>query len=465
MKRSTSLLLSLFLCVFVLAGCQKKTPVNTTPASPSTNGKETTNTKDFMKGTLRVIGPGFTSENDTEDPQTKLVRMGYKKLIEMFEKDYPNMKLEIEAIPWDSWQAKLQAAATGGQADVLVHGGSVVNVVEDLGPYLKKDPDLLSQLYVKGTFRRPDEDNYDQLKLTAIPVGMNAYLYVYDKQLFDDFGVPYPTSETTWEGMLDKMEKLTGKNPRTGEQCYGATINMSATNSWRPFLSYNMAKDITSVEIAKQKFDTKLKFDTPEVISTFSFMQRLSKFFPPGFLENKGFEGFGTAKNNIAIYLDVMPYNNYKATLANKTVDRYGYAPYPKNEKNPGYAFFLGDWNMAIPKTSGNKEAAWEFIKWMATDEDVVDYIMATGNLPNSQKGFSKLLESGMPFVEPLKIEFANFPDKFWAPSSKYYDNMLGPIESIFVNHVTSLYSNKITPEDCAKKIQKEMTEYLDGNK
>lgn len=471
MKRLSCIILSLLLFVLLITGCSQQSDApEATPGLPA--GDDTTpasndagEVPDFMQGTLRLVGPGFTAEDDVVNPRTGVLRLGYSRLIELFEEDYPDMKLEIDAVPWDSWMASLQTAAAGRMADVLVHGGSIVDVVEDLTPYLENDPELMDELYVKGTFRRPDEQNYDQMALTAIPVGINAYLYVYDKQLFDDFGVPYPDENNTWEDILDKMQQLTGENPKTGEQTYGATINMSGTNLWRPFLSYAMEHDIKVVDHAKNKFETEVLFDSPEVIEIFRFMEGLSETFPESFLENIGHEKFGSNENNVAIYLDVMPFELYQIAAANDASDRYGYAPYPKRADGQGYSFFLGDWNMAIPQTSANKDAAWEFIRWMTTKPEVVDYIMSTGNLPNSRSGLNQLIESGLPFAEPLTLQFTGFPNNFWAASSKYYDNLLGPMESIFVSNITSLYAGHISPEQTGANIQTEMDEFLNSNR
>jgi ABC-type glycerol-3-phosphate transport system substrate-binding protein len=228
---------------------------------------------------------------------------------------------------------------------------------------------------------------------------------------------------------------------------------------WRPFICYNWAHDIHVTEFVDKKFDSKILYNTPEVIGSFAYLKDLGKTFAPGYQEKVGFEGFGTNKNNVGIYLDVMPLRCYQWTVANNCVDRYGYAPYPKTKSGDGRAFFLGDWNMAIPKTTGNEKAAWEFIKWMITDERVADYILATGNVPNSKKAIENLAAGGYPFADAFAKDFEGFPPFFWANSSVYYDNLFGSVESIFGNYVTPLYAQEITPEDCAAGIQKELEE------
>lgn len=407
---------------------------------------------------LRLVGPGFTAEDTVVDPVTGQSTLGYGFLIDLYEKAFPGKTLDIEAAPWDNWTTKLQTTALAGEADVLVHGGTMVDFVQSMVPFLEADPSVLDPLYIKGTYRRPDENNYTQLSTTAVPVGLNAYLISFDKQIFDDFGVAYPNADDTWDTLLEKLQAITGTNPVTGTICYGATINMSSTNLWRPFVAYNWANDIHVTEFADNKWDSEILYNTEPVIGTFRYLQQLAATFKPGWQEKVGFEGFGTNENDIGVYLDVMPYNLYKWSVASDCVDRYGYSPYPKNADGV-VCCFLGDWNMAIPTSTGDEAGAWEFIKWMASDVGVAEYVMSTGNLPNSIAAIQALSDQGMPFSDALAASLSTYPANFWLNSSVYYDNLFGSVESIFSTYVTPLYAQEITPEECAAGIQKELEE------
>lgn len=407
---------------------------------------------------LRLVGPGFTPQQTATDPVTGTTTLGYEHLIKLYEAAFPGKTLDIEAAPWDNWTTKLQTTALAGEADVLVHGGTMVDFVKSIVPFLEADPSVLEPLYIKGTYRRADENNYTRLSTTAVPVGLNAYLLCYDKQIFDDFGVAYPSADDTWETLLEKLQAITGTNPVTNQPCYGATINMSATNLWRPFVAYNWAHDIHVTEFADNKWDSKILYNTEPVIGTFAYLQKLAATFKPGWQEKVGFEGFGTKENDIGVYLDVMPYNLYKWNLAADCVDRYGYSPYPKNADGV-VCCFLGDWNMAIPTSTADEAGAWAFIKWMASDVGAAEYVMATGNLPNSIAAIQGLSDQGLPFADALAQSLATYPADFWLNSSVYYDNLFGSVESIFSTYVTPLYAQEITPEECAAGIQQELEE------
>lgn len=458
--KAVAIAMTAMLATGVLAACSSGAPAAN---DPETSAKPEAEGKSAASGTLRMVGPAvFAAEEDTTDPVTKQAIPGYKQIMEMAKEEFPDLEVQIEVTPWDSWQAKLQSTAAGGMADILLHGGSIVDVVEDLTPYFDRDPDFAEQLFVPAAIRRVNPEKYTELTPTAVPIGVSPMVIAYDKQLFDDFGVEYPDDDYTWDDLLEMSKKLTGKNPKTGEDCYGIFIGTSAIDTWKPFFSYNFSKEIKTFEFAEQKFETKIMFDTPEVISAFKYFQELAATTPKGFLEGKGNELFATAENNIAMNF-AGPIAIYNKTVATELTDRFAYAPYPKREQGEGYSAFVGDSNMAIPKTSSNKDGAWEFIKWMATDQEVADWLVKTNQIPNSKEGIKKL--DVFPFKDVTMQSMEVYPANFFYASSEYYDNLFGSAESIFGNNITAMYSGAATPEECAKGMQKEFEEYRDSNR
>jgi multiple sugar transport system substrate-binding protein len=45
--------------------------------------------------------------------------------------------------------------------------------------------------------------------LYALPFSMNYGMTIYNKDIFDKFGIPYPKDMMTWNEMLDLGKKLT----------------------------------------------------------------------------------------------------------------------------------------------------------------------------------------------------------------------------------------------------------------
>lgn len=94
--------------------------------------------------TLRLMGPGLLGsqgESGALDMVTGLETPGYNVIIDRWQELHPNVKLEIENAPRDSWQSAVQAAVLSGEVDVVLHGATLTALVEPLDEYLEADPE------------------------------------------------------------------------------------------------------------------------------------------------------------------------------------------------------------------------------------------------------------------------------------------------------------------------------------
>lgn len=169
-----------------------------------------------------LSGCGKTSSNDSqkEGEISGEVRYAFwdsaqqpyfEKCIEKFNEKYPDVKIKLEPSSWDEYWTKLEAGATGGSiADVFwMNGPNIIkyadgDILMDIGSQMKesgidpeKYPDDLIDLY-----------NVDG-KQYAIPKDYDTIGVWYNKKLFDEAGVPYPTEDWTWDDMVDIAKQLT----------------------------------------------------------------------------------------------------------------------------------------------------------------------------------------------------------------------------------------------------------------
>lgn len=128
-----------------------------------------------------------------------------------FKEKYPDVEIKLEPTAWAEYWNKLEAAATGGSsADVFwLNGpniakyakGGVILSIDDLlknsSVDLKNYPEALVKMY-----------NIDG-KQYAIPKDFDTIGVWYNKKLFDEAGVPYPSDDWTWEDMAAAAKQLT----------------------------------------------------------------------------------------------------------------------------------------------------------------------------------------------------------------------------------------------------------------
>ncbi|RJG21989.1 sugar ABC transporter substrate-binding protein [Paenibacillus thiaminolyticus] len=139
------------------------------------------------------------------------------KLAEEFNNTHPNIKVTFEPVPGDGYATKLTTSLASGQApDVFLIGEGDYfkyvdkGVVEPLDEYIQADsafntdifqPDLLSMGNING-------------KLYYLPKDFNPLALWYNKRMFDEANIPYPTNDWTWDDMINTAKQLTQKDDK-----------------------------------------------------------------------------------------------------------------------------------------------------------------------------------------------------------------------------------------------------------
>ena len=138
------------------------------------------------------------------------------------------VKATIEVVDWDNYWTLLEAGASGGQLpDVFwCHSNTVQQYMEndlllDLDPYIEASGLDMSQYYegiVDLYTRKADGKHF------ALPKDHDTIALLYNKAIFDKYGVAYPTDDWTYEDMYEAAKQIyEGSN---GE-IYGAACNTS----------------------------------------------------------------------------------------------------------------------------------------------------------------------------------------------------------------------------------------------
>lgn len=134
-------------------------------------------------------------------------------IINEWQKTHPDIKVRLEHTPYRGYVDKLLTRIAGRSApdiictevDLFVTFQSK-NVLLDLTPYIKSDPEFDLKGFYPEIVKRFTVDG----KLYAIPKDTAPFACVYyNKKLFDEAGVPYPTDDWNVNDLLDKAKKLT----------------------------------------------------------------------------------------------------------------------------------------------------------------------------------------------------------------------------------------------------------------
>src|SRR4051812_43683907 len=183
MKKFIVMLFSLIL-VFSLAACGG----SSTTSKSESDGKEKAASKD-EKVTLRIAWWGSQPRHDYT-----------LKIIDMYEKQNPNVKIEAEYAAWDDYWKKLAPQAAANELpDIIQMDLSYFsqyaqnNQIADLTPYLDK------QINTKDISENIIDGGKLGDKLYGINAGVNVVGFHHDPALLKKAGVDSIPENWTWD--------------------------------------------------------------------------------------------------------------------------------------------------------------------------------------------------------------------------------------------------------------------------
>ena len=146
----------------------------------------------------------------------------YEMAIHYLEKDHPNIKIKKETVGWADTVQKLTVAAAGGKApDLTFVGAEWTNTLGGKG--------LLAPLnkYIERDYKEMDFDDFYKApvkchtsfdgKTYALPFTAGNVQMFYNKEIFDESGIPYPDETWTWNTMRKVGKKLAKDTNNDGE--------------------------------------------------------------------------------------------------------------------------------------------------------------------------------------------------------------------------------------------------------
>ena len=149
------------------------------------------------------------------------------------------VKVNIEVIDWDNYWTLLEAGASGGEMpDVFwMHSNTAQMYMEndillDLTDYIAADASVNQDNFYEGVWNLYSSSG----KQYALPKDHDTIALLYNKAIFDKYGVDYPTDDWTWDDMYEAAKAITeGSNG----DVYGMAMNTSNNqDGW-----YNLVYD------------------------------------------------------------------------------------------------------------------------------------------------------------------------------------------------------------------------------
>ena len=123
------------------------------------------------------------------------------QMIAAFEEQNPDVKVEVESAPFGDYFTLLQTQVAGGDApdafelnfeNFVTYASK--GVLADLGPMMEADESYDAEAYYQKAF---DAFSVGDTQF-GLPASYSTVLLFYNKALFDEAGLDYPTDDWTW---------------------------------------------------------------------------------------------------------------------------------------------------------------------------------------------------------------------------------------------------------------------------
>jgi ABC-type glycerol-3-phosphate transport system substrate-binding protein len=283
-----------------------------------------------------------------------------QEAVKRFEKENPDIKVEVTTIPYPEYQQRLLTAVQAGNGPDVSTVDQIWNsAFAQAGAIVQLD-DLAAKSSVKADSFFPgawESANYKG-GLWGVPFNVDVWFFAFtNKKLFTDAGVD-PASIVTWQGLEAAAKKLTDKSK--GQFAIGLT----GSKSEYPVVMTDSF--IYSNGGAVLGPDGKCALTSPQATEALQFYKKMADYAPAGIL-NASDEPMRELFLNNTLAIELWPALE-QPTLDKSKLDWDLFAGFaPEGKKAVGT---FGGWNLVLYKQSQHQDAAWKFIQFM-TRQDV----------------------------------------------------------------------------------------------
>lgn len=320
----------------------------------------------------------------------------FKEAMDRFTEMHPNVTFEPIDILNSDYIEKVTTMMAGGEDIDLIYSKNNQQYmtlasngqVEDLMPYVERDGVDLS-IY-GGAAEKLTLNN----QLYGLPFRNDLWLLYYNKTMFDEAGVEYPTDDMTWDDWAVLCEKMT--SGEGADKVYGGYLQNWPASVQNMTISDGKHTTIeTDYSFMKDEYDRVLELQDNGYIMDFSTISTGNLHYTGCFFN----EQIATVYQGTWFITYLLEQTN-----AGTLNFEWGMVKAPHSADGQAGDAVGAAFPMCINSNSKNKEAAWQFVKFL-TSEEGAKIMAANGALPavrtdeimniyTSQEGFPEGYDS-----------------------------------------------------------------------
>lgn len=371
------------------------------------------------------------------------------KVIELFEKKNPNIKIVAEYSGIDGYFDKLTTQFAAGNApDIIQYGGNLNDFVAK-GVVLPLDDYIGEEI---------DTSKHDQSMIDAatiddnlygVTLGSNAFGILLNKTLFDKADVPLPDKEWTWQDLADISTELTEKL----DGAYGAAD--FEQNGFGTFLAQRDKRLVT-------EDGSEIGFDEKDVKDWFQMWQDMRARGGAVVPEIQAASSETPEQSLIVqgkVAIQIIASNQFGA-YSNASEDDFELFIFPYGEEGKnGVALRPSQFLTANADTEHPEEVA-EFLDYMTNDLEATDILGNDRGAPVNSVVREKLIEN----AEETDKEIFEFTQWVGSTSDAPYEPNLPGFnenEKLFKETSEKISFEKATVEEASSEYYEEIQKIL----
>lgn len=379
-----------------------------------------------------------------------------KEIIDKFIAEHPHIDVEIQEAPWGDFTSKIATQIAGNtmpdvwfQENAVILGYGQRGVAEDLAAYIARD--LNEEDYIEGLFSARTPEG----KVWGVPHGINPVALAYNKTIFEEAGIPFPTDDWTYADLIETAKQLTIKEGDETKQ-FGFIGAYAITNGWFPWIKQAGGSALDETK-------TKSMFDDPRTIEG---LKQLRQGIEEGYFTNVDFvkanggdlEVFASGKAGMH-FLQYSLQVNMQQSFPDVEWD---VVKMPKATNGNRYVPMVANsWLISSRAKQDAKDAAWEFLKFYL-GEEAQAIIAASGSTIPVKKSAFDIIEAAdtKPFNKKAYTDGIDEAGVTLDENASWNEWRL--LVQQQVNE--SVVHGKISVEEAAAIIHKRVQEVLDEN-
>ena len=359
----------------------------------------------------------------------------YEALVEEFNESYPYITVEL-------------AGSGTGDADVFVNSHFALSELQEQGnvlsldPFIEQDASFDLSAFYPGTVEALTSEG----EVWAIPAGVNMLVMFYNRDLFDQYGVPYPEIGWTWDDFLNRALAL--RDPDASLFGYAPTDRILDSLSFIYQHGGRIVDDLQN--------PTRTTFDDPLTIEALEWYARLIHEYNVAPTQEQLYDEdlWGAGSVLIGVYLNRVGMwigwlsergggRQVSTTWPGEWKMRWGMVPLPRDAQSATLTSIEGYF---VSSQAQHPDACWQWISFLS--EQTPYRLMPARKSLAESAAYEQQVGSDVAAVAWASVESA------MVPSPRLVE--FGGVWGIFWRALDAIISGRSTPDEAMTRAQQE---------